>query len=127
MIDWIRKVCFFSPIQPRNFSADELFVHVVRGRRFALRFTASFLTRTLKWKPYRMGKEHEMAEGQDVPRAEKPGVEGQPAESTRGFTSAPTADELKPTDREVFLLNTLLQWQETSAKSRIVLGQPLNA
>lgn len=47
------------------------------------------------------------------------------AESDRGFVTAPTADQLKPTERETFLLEELCKWQESSAKSRIVLGQPL--
>ena len=67
-----------------------------------------------------------MAERQERPHAGEPVVEESAAGSDRGFVSAPTADELKPTEREVFLLDTLWKWQETSAKSRIVLGQPLN-
>lgn len=67
-----------------------------------------------------------MAERQNTQRVEELVAKGQPAESDRGFTSAPTAEQLKPNEREVFLLNTLVRWQETSAKSRIVLGQPLN-
>ncbi|HXT39017.1 MAG TPA: hypothetical protein VN887_03245 [Candidatus Angelobacter sp.] len=51
----------------------------------------------------------------------------QPQESARGFISAPTLEELKPTAREVSLLETLWNWQEKSAKSRIVLGQPLRS
>lgn len=45
----------------------------------------------------------------------------------RGFVSAPTVDQLRPTEREEFLLNALWNWQEASAKSQIVLGQPLRA
>jgi hypothetical protein len=50
-----------------------------------------------------------------------------PQESARGFVSAPTLEELKPTPREAALLDTLWSWQEKSAKSRIVLGQPLKS
>jgi hypothetical protein len=49
---------------------------------------------------------------------------GEPA---RGFSSAPSAEQLRPTERETFLLDTLLKWQESSARSQIVLGQPLNS
>jgi hypothetical protein len=36
-------------------------------------------------------------------------------------------DQLKPTAREISLLETLWSWQEQSAKSRVVLGQPLKS
>ena len=49
-----------------------------------------------------------------------------PQEPARGFVSAPTLDQLKPTPRETELLATLWNWQEESAKSCIVLGQPHN-
>lgn len=61
-------------------------------------------------------------------RATKPATIAQPPkESTRGFVTAPTMDQLKPTAREVSLLETLWSWQEQSAKSRVVLGQPLKS
>jgi hypothetical protein len=53
--------------------------------------------------------------------------EEEPREGIRGFTSAPTADQLKPNDREVFLLRTLWDWQETSSRTHIVLGEPLSS
>lgn len=74
----------------------------------------------------RKRKEHDMAERQDGSQSAD-AAEGLRAGSDRGFVSAPSADELKPTETEVFLLDTLWKWQETSEKSRIVLGQPLNS
>jgi hypothetical protein len=59
---------------------------------------------------------------QDLPPAA-----AQTGEPIRGFISAPTPEQLKPTAREVSLLETLWSWQEKSAKSRIVLGQPLRS
>lgn len=50
-----------------------------------------------------------------------------PQESNRGFVTAPTLEQLRPTPREVSLLETLWSWQEQSAKSRVVLGQPLKS
>ncbi len=49
------------------------------------------------------------------------------SESPRGFVTAPTLDQLKPTERERHLLKVLWDWQEQSAKSQIVLGQPTHA
>src|SRR5258707_10037530 len=43
----------------------------------------------------------------------------------KGFVTAPTLHQLRPTPREVSLLETLWSWQEQSARSRTVLGQPL--
>lgn len=67
-----------------------------------------------------------MRSEQNRPQDLKPAVM-KPGEPIRGFTSAPTPDQLKPTAREVSLLETLWTWQEKSAKSRIVLGQPLRS
>jgi hypothetical protein len=50
-----------------------------------------------------------------------------PKECNRGFVTAPTLEQLRPTPREVSLLETLWSWQEQSAKSRVVLGQPLKS
>jgi len=50
-----------------------------------------------------------------------PSIQG----ARKGFVSAPTGNDLKPTEREAFLLETLWNWHETSAKSAIILGQPL--
>lgn len=50
-----------------------------------------------------------------------------PLESDKGFVTAPTLEQLRPTPREVSLLETLWSWQEQSAKSRVVLGQPLKS
>jgi hypothetical protein len=44
----------------------------------------------------------------------------------KGFVSAPSPSDLKPTEREAFLLETLWKWHEASAKSAIILGQPLS-
>jgi hypothetical protein len=65
-----------------------------------------------------------MSKKRDTSQAVKPAT---PQESARGFVSAPTLEQLKPTAREVSLLETLWSWQEKSAKSRIVLGQPLRS
>lgn len=46
-------------------------------------------------------------------------------ESPRGFLSAPVPGDLKPTEREAFLLETIRRWHETSAESAAVLAQPL--
>ena len=48
-----------------------------------------------------------------------------PERAAEGFVSAPTAEQLKPTEREAVLLKTLWDWQESSARSPIVLGEPL--
>jgi hypothetical protein len=40
------------------------------------------------------------------------------------FISAPTADDLKATPEERQLLNELREWQEKSAQSHWVLGEP---
>ncbi len=40
------------------------------------------------------------------------------------FSSAPTAEELQPTVEERRLLDDLREWQEKSAQSHWVLGQP---
>jgi hypothetical protein len=59
-------------------------------------------------------------------QAFKPAPDAKPLkESARGFVTAPSLEELKATPREADLLQTLWSWQEQSAKSRIVLGQPL--
>jgi hypothetical protein len=68
-----------------------------------------------------MSKQHERQQCVDVVPVEKV------SEPVRGFVSAPTGEQLKPTEREAFLLETLLRWGETSEKSRIVLGQPLSS
>ena len=68
-----------------------------------------------------------MAESEQNAQGGSPAGEKTPAESDRGFVSAPTTHDLKPTEREVFLLDILWKWQETSANSRIVLGQPLDS
>ena len=46
-------------------------------------------------------------------------------ESPKGFITAPTVDQLKPTLRESWLLEWLWKWQEQSAKSPLVIGRPL--
>ncbi len=43
----------------------------------------------------------------------------------KGFTSAPTLEQLKPTPRELARMDELIAWQERSAKSTIVLGVPM--
>lgn len=42
----------------------------------------------------------------------------------KGFTRAPTWEELQPTPRERHLLRVLWDWQEASKRSPIVLGEP---
>lgn len=42
-----------------------------------------------------------------------------------GFLSAPSAEDLRPTQREVSLMQELYEWQQGSAHSRWVLGEPL--
>jgi hypothetical protein len=66
-----------------------------------------------------------MSEAQDRSRAEPDTVQSAPPVAAKGFVSTPSPDEVKPTEREIFLLQTLCQWQENSARSRIVLGQPI--
>ena len=66
-----------------------------------------------------------MAAKQNKPQNNQHGAGSPPAEPPRGFTTAPTPEQLLPTEREAFLLDTLSKWQETSAQSRIVLGEPL--
>jgi len=68
-----------------------------------------------------------MAENEQKAPDASPAGEKSSEGSVRGFVSAPTTNDLKPTEREVFLLDILWKWQETSAKSRIVLGQPLDS
>lgn len=48
-------------------------------------------------------------------------------ESPKGFITAPTIDQLKPTTREKHLLKVLWDWLENSKESTVVLGQPDNA
>jgi hypothetical protein len=60
-----------------------------------------------------------------MPKKETEAVKAEETPSVKGFTSAPAADQLKPTEREVFLLETLWTWRQTSARSTTVLGQPL--
>jgi hypothetical protein len=61
-------------------------------------------------------------------QATKPAsVSEPPLESDKGFVTAPTLEQLRPTPREASLLETLWSWQEQSAKSRVVLGQPLKS
>ncbi len=45
--------------------------------------------------------------------------------TSRGFISVPAGAELRPNDREAFLLETLWEWREMSARTGIVLGEPL--
>lgn len=40
----------------------------------------------------------------------------------KGFVSVPTLEDLRLTDREIYLLKLLLQWQESSRHSCIMLG-----
>jgi hypothetical protein len=72
-----------------------------------------------------MMKGHQMAERQDRSPREQSVAQEAPVRSAKGFVSTPSSDEVKPTEREIFLLQTLGQWQENSARSRIVLGQPI--
>ena len=44
--------------------------------------------------------------------------------SQPGFICAPTEDQLKPSENEEYMLEVLQKWQENSAKSQIILGQP---
>lgn len=46
-------------------------------------------------------------------------------EGKRGFITAPTLDDLKPTPQERYLLEMLWQWQEQSSKSPYRLGEPI--
>lgn len=48
-----------------------------------------------------------------------------PTKCKRGFTHAPSLDELKPTKREQQLLKELWDWQENSRNTELVLGKPL--
>ena len=48
-------------------------------------------------------------------------------QQTQAFVATPSASDLKPTEREAFLLDTLWKWHEASAKSRTVLGEPLGS
>lgn len=43
-----------------------------------------------------------------------------------GFKSGPSGIDLKPTEREAAKLQELSDWHESSEKSNIVLGQPLD-
>jgi hypothetical protein len=45
-------------------------------------------------------------------------------ESPKGFITAPTLEQLQPTEREKHLLKVLWDWQEQGKKSQLVLGQP---
>jgi len=47
-------------------------------------------------------------------------------ESEKGFISAPTAKELQLTEAEQQWFNDLHEWQKRSAKSKIILGKPMN-
>jgi hypothetical protein len=69
----------------------------------------------------------EQKEFPTMKRADKTSpIPAPPAHAARkGFVSAPSGNDLKPTEREAFLLETLWNWHETSAKSAIILGQPL--
>jgi hypothetical protein len=49
---------------------------------------------------------------------------GHPIEVIPGFYKVPTLEQLKPTPEEQHQLESLLQWQEQSAKSKLVLGVP---
>lgn len=46
------------------------------------------------------------------------------SESHRGFITAPTLEQLQPTEREKNLLKVLWDWQEQSKHSQLVLGKP---
>ncbi len=46
------------------------------------------------------------------------------SESPRGFITAPTLGQLKPTPREQHLLEVLWDWLEQSKRSPLILGQP---
>jgi len=72
-----------------------------------------------------MKKGPDMSEDQAKACVEQPVAGGLPEASAKGFVFAATSDDIKPTDREASLLRTLGEWQESSARSRIVLGQPI--
>lgn len=43
----------------------------------------------------------------------------------KGFITAPTLEQLLPTNYEKSMLKVLIDWQEQSAKSQIILGVPM--
>lgn len=56
-------------------------------------------------------------------------IENLPAPDAENEQADPFATglELRPTERETYLLETLYDWRESSPKTAIVLGQPLRS
>ena len=49
----------------------------------------------------------------------------EPCRPRRGIIAGPAAADLKLTEQEVYLLETLNEWHEKSEKSAVVLARPL--
>jgi hypothetical protein len=60
-----------------------------------------------------------------MPKRKKQPAPRKPSRPRPGIIAGPAAEDLKLTEQEVYLLDTLNEWHDKSAKSAAVLARPV--